>query len=221
VPKCLVEVNGVPILLRSLQALASAGVTEAIIVVGHEAAQVRTRVGRTFAGIDIEYVDAPLFETTNNICSLWDARRYCDEDILLIEGDILFDSDVVLRLCEQVGSSMAVAPNNANFSGTVVRHDDNGFVTAFILGAELDGHLNGDDGQKTVNIYLLRAEVLRTKVLPELCRQVESGNVQAYYEVVLRQLVTGPRRGRRVEQPVVRARRSPRPGDRRVHVPQP
>jgi len=189
VPKCLVEVNGVPILFRSLQALASAGVTEAIIVVGHEAAQVRRRVGHNFAGIEIEYVDAPSFDTTNNIRSLWDARRYCDEDILLLEGDILFDSDVVMRLCEQVGSSMAVVPNNANFSGTVVRRDDNGFVTAFILGAELDGHLNGDDAQKTVNIYLLRAEALRTKILPELCRQVDSGNVQAYYETVFRALV--------------------------------
>jgi choline kinase len=147
VPKCLVEVNGIPILFRSLQALASAGVTEAIIVVGHEAAQVRRRVGHNFTGIEIEYVDAPSFETTNNIRSLWDARRYCDEDILLLEGDILFDSDVVMRLCEQVGSSMAVAPNNSNFSGTVVRHDDNGFVTAFILGTELDWHRNGDDAQ--------------------------------------------------------------------------
>jgi histidinol-phosphate/aromatic aminotransferase/cobyric acid decarboxylase-like protein/choline kinase len=189
VPKCLVEVNGVPILFRSLRVLASAGVTEAIIVVGHEAAQVRRRVGHNFAGIDIEYVDAPSFDTTNNIRSLWDARRYCDEDILLLEGDIVFDRDVVMRLREQIGSSMAVAPNNANFSGTVVRHDENGFVTAFILGAELDGRLNGNDAQKTVNIYLLRAEALRTKILPELCRQVDSGNVQAYYETVFRDVV--------------------------------
>src|SRR3954452_13588183 len=67
VPKCLVEVNGVPILFRSLRVLASAGVTEAIIVVGHKAAQVRRRVGHNFAGIDIEYVDAPSFDSTNNI----------------------------------------------------------------------------------------------------------------------------------------------------------
>ncbi|MEO5842446.1 MAG: aminotransferase class I/II-fold pyridoxal phosphate-dependent enzyme [Acidimicrobiales bacterium] len=189
VPKCLVELNGVPILFRSLRVLACAGVTEAVVVVGHEAAQVRRRVGDHFAGMDIQYVDAPLFETTNNICSLWDARRYCDEDILLIEGDVVFDCDIVMRLREQVGSSMAVAANNANFSGTVVRHDDNGFVTAFILGAELDGRLDGDDAHKTVNIYLLRAEALRTKILPELCRQVESGNVQAFYETVFRDLV--------------------------------
>ena len=188
-PKCLVEVNGVPILFRSLRVLASAGVTQVIIVVGYEAAQVRRRVGPNFAGIDIEYVDAPLFDTTNNIRSLWDARRYCDEDILLIEGDVLFDRDVVMQLCEQAGSSMAVVPNNANLSGTVVRHDDDGFVIAFILGAELDENHDGSDAQKTVNIYLLRAEVLRTKILPELCRQIDSGNVQDYYETVFRDLV--------------------------------
>jgi histidinol-phosphate/aromatic aminotransferase/cobyric acid decarboxylase-like protein/NDP-sugar pyrophosphorylase family protein len=189
IPKCLVEVNGVPILFRSLRVLASAGVTEAIIVVGHEAAQVRQRVGHSFAGIDILYVDAPLYDTTNNIRSLWDARRYCDQDILLLEGDVVFDRDVVMRLRAQVGSSLAVAPDNANFSGTVVHHDDDGFVTAFILGADLDGRFEGNAAQKTVNIYLLRAEVLRTKVLPELCRQVDGGNVQAYYETVLRDLV--------------------------------
>jgi histidinol-phosphate/aromatic aminotransferase/cobyric acid decarboxylase-like protein/NDP-sugar pyrophosphorylase family protein len=189
IPKCLVEVNGIPVLFRSLRVLALAGVTEAVIVVGHEAAQVRRRIGHPFAGIDIVYVDAPLFDTTNNIRSLWDARRYCDEDVLLLEGDVVFDRDVVMRLRDQRGSSMAVAPNHANFSGTVVRHDDNDFVTAFILGADVDRSLDDDIAQKTVNIYLLRAEVLRTKILPELCRQVENGNVQAYYETVFRDLV--------------------------------
>src|ERR1035437_8064631 len=76
-----------------------------------------------------------------------------------------------------------------NFSGTVVCRDDSGFVTAFILGAEMDGRLKGNDAQKTVNIYLLRAEALRTKILPELCHQVDHGNVQAYYETVFRDLV--------------------------------
>lgn len=189
VPKCLIEVNGVPILFRGLRVLASAGVTEAVVVVGHEAAQVRRRVGNNFEGIDVVYVDAPSFETTNNIRSLWDARGYCDEDILLLEGDVVFDRDVVVRLCEQPGNSMAVAPDNDDFSGTVVRRDDNGLVTSFILGADLDAGFGGVDLHKTVNIYLLRAEALRDAIVPELCRQVERDNVQAYYEAVFRDLV--------------------------------
>ena len=190
-PKCLVPVNGVPILFRSLRVLASAGVREAVIVIGHEAAQVRRRVGVNFAGIDITYVDAPSFDSTNNIRSLWDARAYCDRDILLLEGDIVFDRDIVMSLREQAGSSMAVAGNDDNFSGTVVRRDGDGIVTAFILGAEQNGQLSLAGAQKTVNIYLLRAEVLRTKILPELSRRIDGGSVHAYYETVFRDLVAG------------------------------
>lgn len=188
-PKCLVEVDGVPILVRSLLALGEAGVTEAVIVVGHEAEQVRRRIGTHFAGIDIRYVDAPRFDSTNNIRSLWDARRYCDQDVLLVEGDVVFDAEVVTRLCEQSGSSLAVAVNTAEFSGTVVSQDADGQVTAFILGADVAGTGVGADARKTVNIYLLRADALRTAILPELCRQVELGNVHTYYETVFRDLV--------------------------------
>ncbi len=188
-PKCLVEVNGVPILFRSLRVLASAGVTEAIVVVGYEAAQVRRRLGNAFAGMRIKYVDAPLFDRTNNICSLWDARRYLDEDILLIEGDVVFDLDVIMGLYEHSGCSMAVAADRAELSGTVVRHDDRGLVTSFILGAGRAGLIDVKSVRKTVNVYLLRVEALRNNIVPELCRQVEKGNVQEYYETVLRDLV--------------------------------
>ena len=113
--------------------------------------------------------------------------RYCDEDILLVEGDVLFDRDVVMRLRGQAGSSLAVAANNANFSGTVVHHNENGFVTAFILGAEeaAQGRRCAEDCQ-----HLSAAgRRVRGKVLPELCRQVDSGNVHVYYETVFRDLV--------------------------------
>ncbi len=189
VPKCLVEVNGVPILFRSLGVLAAAGVTEAVVVVGYEADQVRRRVGESFDGMQITYVDAPLFDRTNNIRSLWDARRYLDEDILLVEGDVVFDLDVILSLYEHAGSSMAVAADRAELSGTVVRHDERGRVTSFILGNGHSGLIDVKSVRKTVNLYLLRAVELHDKIVPELCRQVEGGSEHAYYETVFRDLV--------------------------------
>ena len=189
VPKCLVEVDGQVILLRALRALAAQGVREVVIVVGYQADAIRSRVGARFAGLDIRYVDAPRYATTNNICSLWDARAYCDEDILLLEGDVVFDDDVLARLLRQPGSSLAVAPHARGLSGTVVRLDGDGRVDAFVLGAEQDEHFDASDAYKTVNIYLLRGSLLREQVLPELCRKVESGRVHDYYETVFRDLV--------------------------------
>ena len=110
VPKCLVEVDGVPLLERALHALASQGVAEAVIVIGHRGEAVRDRIGSCFSGVHIRYVEAPDFETTNNIRSLWDAREYLDEDILLVEADVAFDPSVVGALLVESASSAAVAP---------------------------------------------------------------------------------------------------------------
>lgn len=189
VPKCLVEIGGQPILLRTLRALAVQGVQEAVIVVGYKAEVIRRRIGPRFAGMDIRYVDAPRYATTNNICSLWDAREYCGEDVLLVEGDVVFDAEVVASLLKEPGSSMAVAPFGQGLSGTAVRVDGDGRVLEFALKADQDDRFDAESAFKTVNIYLLRAQLLREQFLPRLCRQVEQGHVHDYYESVLRDLV--------------------------------
>ena len=184
-PKCLVELDGQSLLERALDALASQGVTEAVIVVGYRSEAVRERIGSCFAGVDIRYVEAPDFETTNNIRSLWDAREYLDEDVLLVEADVAFDPSVIGALLLEPGSSVAVAPYHRGLSGTVVRRDERGHVTSFVLRADQDEYLDASATFKTVNIYLLREELLRDQVVPRLCRAIEAGHAHDYYESIL------------------------------------
>lgn len=187
-PKCLTEIAGEPLLVRALQALASYGITEAVIVVGYMGEMVREQVGPRFAGIDIRYVDAPDYATTNNIRSFWDARGYLNEDVLLLEADVAFDPEVLKALLDQPGSSAAVAPYDRALSGTVVHCDDKGRVKRFVLGADQD-RLDILGTFKTVNIYLLRRELLRDQVLPRLCSAIETGQVNGYYEGIFRDCV--------------------------------
>ena len=120
VPKCLVKIGGVPLLERALQSLASQGVTEAIIVIGYRGDVIRDRIGSQFANVAIHYVDAPDFDTTNNIHSLWEARDYLDEDILLLEADVAFDPPVITALLAHPGSSAAVAFFSGSRNATIV-----------------------------------------------------------------------------------------------------
>ena len=188
-PKCLTEINGQPIVFRALGALASQGFSEAVIVVGHHAQKIRERVGSSRFGLDIRYVDAPRYKTTNNIRSLWDARAFCDEDVLLIEGDVVFDETILTKMLQQPGSAAAVVPYQRELSGTIVRCDDSGSVTEFVLAADQGQDFCFEGALKTANIYLLRGEMMRLHFLPRLGLNVEGGAVDDYYESVFRDLV--------------------------------
>ena len=188
-PKCLVEVEGEPILFRTLGTLAQYGVREVVIVVGHCADQVMAAVGKSFKGIDVKFVQAPQYETTNNIVSLWEARAHCDEDLLLIEGDVIFEGEALRRLLAGQGNVMAVAPYRSWFSGTVVRKTDDGKVTSMILGADQGTSFDYADAFKTVNIYRLDGKFLRDRYIPALSAAVEQGNVSVYYESVFKDLI--------------------------------
>jgi histidinol-phosphate/aromatic aminotransferase/cobyric acid decarboxylase-like protein/choline kinase len=191
-PKCLTEIGGEAILERTLNALAGEGITEAVVVIGYMGNMVRDRIGSHFGGVEILYVEAPDYATTNNIRSLWDARDYLDQDLVLLEADVAFDAAVVGTLLAQSGSSAAVAPYEPSLSGTVVRRNDAGQIMSFVLGAEQGPQFDAKDTFKTVNIYVLREQLLREQLLPRLSNAIAAGRVNEYYETILRDCVADP-----------------------------
>jgi len=124
-PKCLVPVNGVPILINTLTHLADSGIRETVIVVGHLKETILERIGDRFRGMKIIYVESERYATTNNIYSLWLAREYLDGDILLLEADVYFERELLDGLLRAGGENHAVVAHHKSWmSGTVVRLDD-------------------------------------------------------------------------------------------------
>lgn len=88
-PKCLVEINGQPILEYQLQLLAS--VPDVRIVVGfeeHEVIRTAQRLRR-----DVTFVRNPAFRTTTTQHSYALGARHLCEPCLFLDGDIIFDPD--------------------------------------------------------------------------------------------------------------------------------
>jgi histidinol-phosphate/aromatic aminotransferase/cobyric acid decarboxylase-like protein/choline kinase len=164
-------------------------VSEVVIVVGHEAQRIKDRIGGRFEGLTIHYVEAPEYRTTNNITSLWEARNFCDQDLILLDGDVVFDPEVLTDLHRVEGSSIAVAPYQPVFSGTVVRRNEQEVVTSIDLTENQAIGYDFSDTFKTVNISLLRKSLLRDHFVPELERRVSHGFVHDFYERILRDLV--------------------------------
>ena len=189
IPKCLIEVGGQSLIERALHGLGSQHVSEAVIVVGYKASLIRDRVGASFEGIKVTYVDACDYETTNNIRSLWDARDYLTEDVILVEADVIFDSNLITDLLREKGSSAAVAPYYKALSGTLIHCDDQRRITKFLMNEDLDRLPKDIDLFKTVNVYLFRKTLLEEEIVPRLEQEIQDGHQNGYYESVLRDFV--------------------------------
>ena len=101
-PKCLVKVQGRSLLQYQLEALRTARISECVIVVGHRADQVRAAFGSRFGDLSITYVENDVFDRTNNIYSLWLARKAITQDVLLLEGDLIFDPELLVDLLDRM-----------------------------------------------------------------------------------------------------------------------
>ena len=107
-PKCLVQVAGVPILDNTLSHLAALGTEEIAIVVGHHKEVIIDRYGASYLGMSMTYVVSEEYRTTNNIYSLWLARSHLTQDVLLLEADIFFEPAVLERLLSQSSGNLVV-----------------------------------------------------------------------------------------------------------------
>lgn len=104
-PKCLLEFAGRTMLTRTLASLAKHHIKDIAIVVGHRRELLRADVP---TDARITWIDNADFATTNTIHSLWLARAFLNEDVVLCNADVLFDSAILGDLVAQRGSALAV-----------------------------------------------------------------------------------------------------------------
>lgn len=192
VPKCMVPVAGVPILGRLVRCLDRLGFERLVVVTGYKSELIRDYLGETFGGIAVEYVVSPVFETTNNIYSLWLVRDLIDEAFLLVESDLVFDEDLLEPLLQP--DRIAVSRQLPWMSGTTVTLNDDGIVNAFypappgIYGA----HCTDSDHFMAVNICSLSRDTW-AEVRLRLDQHVLAGRTGTFYEVVFAEMTNDGR----------------------------
>ncbi|MFC1944950.1 phosphocholine cytidylyltransferase family protein, partial [Chloroflexota bacterium] len=188
-PKCLVPVNGVPILVNTLARLANTGIKETIIVTGHLREKILERIGVRFQGMEIIYIESECYATTNNIYSLWLAREHFNENLLLLEADVFFEQELIDRLLSAKGENRAaVARCQPRMSGTVAYLNDQGGIRALVGNNHQGLDYEHLDAFKTVNIYYFSGDFLRNRLLPRLDAAIAASNVHDYYETVLQEI---------------------------------
>ncbi len=182
-PKCLTEINGVSILERLISNLRKQGFKRLIVVIGHLGDQIQKSLELCAADMQIDYVTNPVYRTTNNLYSLWLARKQINESFLLVESDLIFKSDMLGDMLYP--DKIAVSRMLPWMNGTTVELDSKQKVTTFCKGDESshDGH-----HYKTVNVYSLSLASWK-KIEVRLTRYVAEKKLGDYYEVVFTEMI--------------------------------
>lgn len=185
--KCMVKVNGICLIDRLLTQLSSLSLERVVIVIGYQGEKLRQHVGNEYMGTPITYIENTVFDKTNNIYSLFLAKKELQEDdTLLIESDLIFEDSLFQKIVNNPYPNLAlVAKYEPWMDGTMVCLSEENDIVDFIS-KKAFRYEDIATYYKTVNIYKFSKEFLRSHYVPFLEAYSKALGNNEYYEQVLR-----------------------------------
>lgn len=189
--KCLTKVNGKEIIFNALEKLNDLGIKETILVVGYLADQVKKRIGDSFGNMKIKYIINDIYDKTNTSESLWRAvKKLNSDDILILEGDVFFDSNMLKQLTNDKRSDLTVVEKyKPTLDGSFV-DVKNDIVIDWIHKKQRASDFVIETKYKTVNIHKFSKSFCEKTLIPILKKHVEERNGTEPIEFVMKDIVT-------------------------------
>lgn len=116
-PKPLIPVANKPIIEHIMDAVVDAGIEKMVILIGREGRKIVGRYGYSYRGVPIEYKYQE--ERLGTGSAAMYAEEYRDERIMFINGDIIFEKDVIKEMKGYENAILAVFRENAESYGTI------------------------------------------------------------------------------------------------------
>ncbi len=109
-PKCMTEISSrETILSRQLTLLSRAGIEEVVMTTGLFDAVLVNYCQSLDLPLRFTFVKNPVYDQTNYIYSIYCAREYLDDDIILMHGDLVFENEVLDQVLASTDSCMTVS----------------------------------------------------------------------------------------------------------------
>ncbi len=175
--------NGETLFGRQLRLLAAHGVTDIVVTTGPHVRQLESvAAAPEFAGLNITFVPNEVYDQTNYLYSMHLAREHLDADVLMLHGDLVFNSGVLTRLLADLRPDLGVVNHDlpqpekdfkARLAGDVIREVS---ISAF-----------GEDCVTFQPLYKLSRRAMRVW-LDRVAAFVDAGDTGVYAENALNEV---------------------------------
>lgn len=116
-PKCLVEIGGIPLLVRMLSSLKKLGITDRVVVVGYEKERIEQLVKELSDGIGPVRLRVNPDYRKGSILSLWSVRDEFNENLLIMDADVLFPDALLSKLIHSPHSNALLLDPRSSSTG--------------------------------------------------------------------------------------------------------
>lgn len=169
-PKCMTSIYGPHTILgRQLELLEQVGVTDVIITTGPFAGALERYALERMPSA--RFVHNPQYRETNYIYSIYLAREFLHDDLILLHGDVVFEKSVLEELLTVSKSAVAVERRiplpEKDFKARVIRERVK----------EIGVHVSGGDCVASQPVYKLQKADMEIwlEAISLFCRRGETG----------------------------------------------
>ena len=180
VPKCLVPVAGIPILQRQIEALYACSINRIIVVAGYKSNQV-VNLCQNYPDI-VEVLVKHSYSSTNNMYSFYMvAQNLGEASVLLCNGDVVFDRDIISSLLKSDWRNLiGVQPNQYDDEAMKVVVDSQDRVIELSKGVAVSSaHGVSIDIYKFCPLALKEIVKIATRII------VDEGKINLWTEVAV------------------------------------
>lgn len=126
IPKCVLPVNGVPLIRRSVMMLLEKGI-QPIVCVGYLA----NKIYEALEGLDVKYYCNPFYDVTNSIASFWFAREELTEDTIIMNGDVFLEEKLLDLIINTDKECALMVDTGRTAVGDYFLKLENGFIRKY------------------------------------------------------------------------------------------
>ena len=182
VPKCMVTVNGIPIIEKQIRNLIENGVHDIYVVAGYKREVLRTFLHDKYPFIHV--IDNEAYDTTNNMFSLYMTKDFVrGSEFILMNSDVFHDASIEAGLISSDESNMIACE-----PGRYIEESMKITVNKDVIN-HISKQITPEDAYATsIDVYKIGVEA--GNILFEMCVDIieNQGNRNSWTEVALDQI---------------------------------
>lgn len=106
-PKCTVDIGGMSLIENTIKQLNKSGICDIAIVLGYNGKAIE----KLLRGYNVKFYYNYFYDVTNSIASAWMAKDFIKDDILILNGDVFFEQDLLQKILNEKMSPVLFCDN--------------------------------------------------------------------------------------------------------------